>query len=467
MAGTPFAALDRAAVARTLSQLAQRSGDFVDAYFERLEEVELPPDGEAPGLRVRREEGFAIRLVREGRTWLASRDDLEPRSFAEALRQVARVLPAAAYPEPRLQIPPWPEVSTEPALLDFPTRLRRAIRQRHVAFPLRLTLRRHRRDLQVVGPGPVPDPERESFYSLTAEFGWTRWGTLLTDLGAATVERVADALVSLFRARHAGSPTPFEGTVVLEPAAAAVLLHEAVAHALEADVLARGGDPDAAVGMTLGPATLSVLDDPAAAPDGVRRHTDDEGIPVTRRWLLRDGVVAQPLADSLWAGGSETLAPGAARRADRHAVPGPRSTHLELPAGDTPEGELTTDAEGGLHAAEARWGRLDPLTGVFELELPCARRIRGGTPADPVGPCRIESTVADLLARITAVGSESRAGGAGWCAKGGAKLPVWATAPALRIEGMRVGRVHDRNVPLELPGDDDRVAGANPSQGDP
>ena len=438
MVATPFADLDRAAVARTVSQLAQRSGDFVDAYFERLEEVELPAEGEPPGLRVRREEGFALRLVREGRTWLASRDDLRPRSFAEALRQVARVLPAAAYPEPRLEVPPWTDLPVETALHEFPSRLQRAIRQRHVAFPLRPTLRRHRRDLQVVGPGPVPDPERESFFSLSVELGWTRWGTLLTDLGPATVERVAEALVTLFRARHATPSSTFEGTVVLQSPAAAVLLHEAVAHALEADVLAQGGDPDAAVGVALGPETLSVLDDPTAAPEGVRRSTDDEGVPVSRRWLLRNGKVSQPLADSLWAASSEVLAPGAARRAHRHAVPGPRSTHLELPSGDTPEEELTTDAEGGLYATEARRGRLDPRTGAFQLDLPCARRIRGGAPADAVGPCRIEGTVADLLARITAVGSVSRPGGAGWCAKGGWKLAVWATAPAVRIEGVRI-----------------------------
>ena len=181
----PFAELDRAAVARSLTQLAQRPEDFAEAYFERLEEVELPPDGEAPGLRVRREEGFAVRLVREGRVWLASRDELAPRAFAEALRQVARVLPAAAYPEPRLAVARWPEVRPEPELLELPSRLQRAVRQRHVAFPLRLTLRQHRRDLQVVGLGPVPDPERERFFSLAVEMPWGRWGTLATALDAA------------------------------------------------------------------------------------------------------------------------------------------------------------------------------------------------------------------------------------------------------------------------------------------
>ena len=32
--------------------------------------------------------------------------------------------------------------------------------------------------------------------------------------------------------------------------------------------------------------------------------------------------------------------------------------------------------------------------------------------------------------------TRSRPAGAGWCAKGGVKLPVWATAPELRLEGL-------------------------------
>lgn len=433
----PFADLDRAAVARTLSQIAEQRQDLADVYFERLEEVELPPDGEAPGLRWRREEGFAIRLVRRGRTWLASRDGFESLAFAEALRQVARVLPTAAYPEPRLQVAAWPPLRCL-ELLELPSRLNRAVRSHHVAFPLRLTLRRHRRALQVVGLGPVPEPEREGFYSLAAELPWGRWGTLLERLDDGAVESVAGRLVAFFRARHASAPEAGRGVVVLAPTAAAVLLHEVVAHALEADVLARGGNPEAAVGVELGPSHLSVLDDPSTAPEGVRRRTDDEGVVVSRRWLLRQGVVSQPLADSWWARDSEALSPGAARRGHRHLPPGPRSTHLELLPGETPDEDLTSEAEGGLWISEASRGRLDPASGSFVLEIPFARRIRGGAPADPVGPFSLAGTVADLLSRITAVGSGVRSAGAGWCAKGGQKLPVWATAPGLRLEGVEI-----------------------------
>jgi len=435
----PFADLDRAAVGRALSQIADRPHDLADVYFERVEEIELPAEEGAPGVRARREEGLAVRLVRDGSTWLAARDEITPQAFAEALRQVARALPTAAYPEPRLDLAPWPGRPEAPELAELASRVERAVRAHHVAFPARLAVRRHRRAVQVIAGPLIPEPERESFYSCSAEMPWGRYGALLPALGEAEAEAVASSLVELFRARQASPPAPFRGIVVLGPGAAAVFLHEAVAHALEADLLALSGNPEAAVGVRLGSAALSVLDDPGAAPEGVRRRTDDEGNEVRRRWLLRSGEVQQPLADARWARDSEVLLPGAARRGDRHSPPGPRSTHLELLPGESADDDLLADADGGLYLAEAGRGALDPLSGTFWLEALCGHRIRGGMATEATGPCRLAGRVADLLAAVTAVGATSRPAGAGWCAKGGQKLAVWATAPAIRLEGVEVG----------------------------
>jgi predicted Zn-dependent protease len=433
----PLSQLDRAAVSRTLSQIAERPGDLADAFFERVEEVELPGGG-GPGVRARREEGLAVRLVRGGRTWLASRDEISAAAFADAVRRVARALPTASYSEPRLPVAPWEGAPAAPELAAFPSAVARAVRDLRIAFPLALTVRRHRRWLQVVAGPLVPDPEREEFYSVAAELPWGRFGALLPRLDDGAAVTVAATLAERFRARQAAPPERFRGVVVLGPAAAAVLLHEAVAHTLEADVLAASGDPESAVGVRLGPESLSVLDDPGSAPEGVRRTTDDEGRAVRRRWLLQGGEVRQPLADARWALASEVLLPGAGRRGGRHDPPGPRSTHLELAPGEHDDDELLAGAEGGLWADEAERGSLDPLTGSFRLDLPLARRIRGGGAADPVGRCRLSGRVAELLASVAGIGRAARPAGAGWCAKGGQKLPVWATCPALRLEGVEV-----------------------------
>jgi len=433
----PFSKLDTAAVARALSQVAERQEDVVDAFFERREEVELAPEGEPGALRVWREEGFAVRLAREGRTWLAARDAIEAKPFAEALRQVVRVVPSAAYPEPMLEMAP-PEPVNAPELPEFPAALARAVRAQRVGFPLRVAVRRHRRWVQVVGPRLVAAAESETFYSCSVESSWGRYGALLPRLDAAAAEEIATAVVARFRARQALPPAPFRGAVVLGPAAVAVLLHEAVAHALEADTLAQGGNPEAAVGVAMAAPCLDVLDDPAAAPEGVRRTTDDEGTPVSRRWLLRGGVVEQPLADALWARTSPVLLPGAGRRGTRHLPPGPRSSHLEILPGEALESDLFAGSTEGLFLPEASRGALDPLSGDFVLHLPMARRFHRGALAGTTGPCVLRGRVSDLLTRVVAVGREVRPAGAGWCAKGGQKLPVWATAPALRLEGVEI-----------------------------
>ena len=429
--------LDAAAVARALAQIAEREDDLAEAFFERREEVERAPEGDAPGLRVRREEGLAVRLVRGGRAWLASRDGISGRLWVDALRQVARAQPRAVLPEPELAPPAWGPTAA-PELGEFARAVEGAVRARHAAFAYRLTVRRHRRTLQVVGPQVVPAAEREAFYSCAAELPWGRFGTLFVEPRQAAVEEVAGALVARFRSRDAGPPSGEERLLVLGCGAAAVLLHEAVAHALEVDTLATTGSPTAASGVRLGAPCLDVLDDPAGAPPGVSRATDDEGSPVVRRWLLRGGIVEQPLADGRWARASPKLAPGAARRASRHDPPAPRSTYLELLPGGLELAELLAGAAEGIFLPEATRGALDPATGAFQLELPYGRRFRAGELGEAVGPCRLAGRVTALLGAVTGVGRELRAAGAGWCAKGGQKLPVWASTAALRLEGIGV-----------------------------
>lgn len=432
-----LAGIDRAAVARALAQIGEREDDLVDAFFERSEVVESGDAGEGPGLRLRLESGFALRLRRGERTWLVSRDGLDPRHFAEAARQVARLQPRGAIIEPVLGgaagDPEAPEESDE--LAQFPRRVESAVRSHHAAFPVRFTVRRHRRIVQAIGPRLVAEPQSERFWSVRAETPWGRHGGLFTALDEAAAMSLAQALLLRFRARDAAPPASAQGAISLGPAAAAVFLHEAVAHALEADTLALGGNPGAAIGVRLGALCLDVLDDPAGAPVAVRRDTDDEGAPVLRRWLLRGGVVEQPLADGQWARRSAALLPGAARRASRHELPAPRSHHLELLARADPG----PPAAGSLHFPFAQRGALDGRSGVFTLDFPCGHRYgENGKPAEPVGRCRLRGRLADLLGAVVAVGGQAQFAGAGWCAKGGQKLPVWARSPALFLEGALV-----------------------------
>ena len=434
----PFSELDTSAIARSLSRVADRQDDLADAYFERREEIEVPPPDESSGARVWREQGFALRLIREGRTWLASRDQIEPAEFSDSMRQISRVTPVAPYSSPSLRIGPLSDPQVPAELHQFPLRITDAIRRRLAGFPLRLRIRRHRRWVRVVGVHVAPEQEREQFYSYEAETPWARHGSLLVELDESAVEAVAESLTALFRAREAEPAVPGRWPVVLGPGACAVLLHEAVAHALESDTLILGGRIEAALGVQVGSKRLDVLDNPAGGPAGVRRQTDDEGMRVVRRWLLRRGVVEQVLADLFTAHHSPDLIAGAGRRGNRHSAPVPRSTHLELLTGEYALSELLADLGSGLYFPEASRGALDPLSGEFTLRVPSGRKIENGELTDVVAPCGLRGQVSDLLGAVTGVGSERVVAGAGWCAKGGIRLPVWATAPPLRLETVEV-----------------------------
>jgi hypothetical protein len=433
-----FPGFDPARIARALALLDPGERDQVDAYFERLEEVEVQSGGPGPGLRCRRESGFAVRLEKPDQAWRVSADGVDADQLRAAYRRVARVMPPTPPVFDGIELPDWSTAPEASELLQFPDRLLVALRERRAALPLRLKLRRHRRQVQVIGPRLIATAEEEIFYSVAAELPGGRYGTLLADLDVAAAGALARALVEQFRARDAPPPEPGPRVLVLAPAAAAVLLHEVVAHTLEADNLALTGNPASAIGVELGSPLLSLLDDPGNAPARVRRQADDEGVPVRRRWLLRAGRVEEPLADRFWAERTGALQPGAARRGSRHQAPSPRSSHLELLPGGTPAADLITQAHGGLFVEEFARGRLDPLAGTFAVEASCARRIGTGGLGERVGRLRLRGRVADLLGAVTAVGDEGRSGGAGWCAKEGQRLPVWATACGLRLEGVEV-----------------------------
>jgi predicted Zn-dependent protease len=437
-----FLDADTGALARCLAQVSEDPAALVEGFFERSEQLALAPRGESPPLRVWREEGFSVRLVSDDETFLVSRDGIDGTAFLEAVRRTARRMAQGLRPPPRLRPlaplePPGAPDAEQPRA--FAAEVERRLRERRLAFPLRLEVRRHRRWIQIVGREFVGEPEAEEFWSLRADLDGTQWGVLLPDLELVAAAGVASSLAAVFRSRDAAPPPSRRSDLLLGSSAAAVLLHEAVGHALEVDTLALTGAPDKAIGHRVASEVLDLLDDPTSGPVGLRRKTDDEGVPVLRRWLLRRGVIEQPLADQSWARRSPALHPGAGRRQSRHWPPAPRSLHLELLPGSDALADLGAAVVDGVYAAEASHGFLDPRSGLFELRFPYGRRLRRGRLEERLGPFRLRGAVGDLLARIGSAGREVALAGAGWCAKGGQRLPVWSTTPGLLLHGVEVG----------------------------
>ena len=417
-----------------LARLKAHPSEHLEGFFERLETALYRPGGTRDRLHLRREQGLSVRSLEAGASRMASADVISGQAFASCCDRVTGTAGSIGTP-PRIRVGRWPPLRI--AEIERAARqLERAVNRRRVGFPMDVTVRRHRRQVQVLHGRMSAPSQFEEYFSLRVKTPWGTWGGLLPSLEDEDLDPVAACLVDRLRSRNLPAHTDTPRIIVLGPCAAAVMLHEVVAHTLEADTLALTGAPESVVGLKLADAHLDVVDDPRQAPDRCGRSSDDEGTPVIARWLLRRGRVRQPLADLSWAGSHQRLVPGAARRANRHLLPGPRTTHLELLPSDLPDAELFREAAGGLYIGEFESGALNPFDGGCVLRAPCARRIGSSGPVDFVGPVQIRSRTVDLLAAVTAVGDRPLAAGAGWCAKDGALLPVWARSPSLRLEGL-------------------------------
>ena len=250
---------------------------------------------------------------------------------------------------------------------------------------------------------------------------------------------------ALPRPRRRAAAAPARRSPCSAPAAAAVLLHEAVAHALEADTLAPSGNPrGGGRPRRRRRGARRARRSRRRHPPGVRRATDDEGLPVLRRWLLRGGVVEQPLADALWAralAGAACRAPAARQRATA-AGAALASTSSSCPATDALADLAGRRPSDGLLRREATRGCLDPLSGAFELALPVRpanpRAARSGEPSAR-SACAARSR--DLSARVDSAGRRGRP----WPAPAGAPRGARGcrsgrTAPALLLARRGRGR---------------------------
>jgi len=253
------------------------------------------------------------------------------------------------------------------------------------------------------------------------------------------------AVTAAKRAREQLDATPVKGgcyPVILNPSLAGVFVHEAFGHLSESDFVFENEEAQKAMrmGRRFGREILSIADSGVEERGGHLPGThayDDEGVPMSRTQLVKDGVLVGRLHSRETAARLGEDPTGNARAQDYNHPPLVRMRNTFIEPGETSFEDMISDVELGVYALKSRGGQT--CLGNFSFSSAYAYMIRDGKVAEPVRDVILAGNLFETLENVTAVGDDFSWDNAGRCGKNGQRMPVGMGSPHIRIENVVVG----------------------------
>lgn len=226
--------------------------------------------------------------------------------------------------------------------------------------------------------------------------------------------------------------------VVMQNGWGGVLVHEAVGHPLEGDIIAREvGAFTGKLGEKVASDVFTMVDDGTLPNFRGTTSFDDEGTQMKRNVLIKDGILVKFMTDILSAKQLKMERSGNGRRESFRYIPIPRMTNTFIDKGkDNPE-DILASTKSGLYVQSLSGGSVNPVTGMFNFTCREAYLIENGKKTSPVKGATLIGSCLDVISNIDAVGDDLDFG-PGICGKGQA-AEVTAGQPTVRIRGINVG----------------------------
>ena len=414
---------------------AATGDEAVEAYAEESRHTEASAlRGEIEGLTFAESRGVGVRLIAGGRLGYAYAADPTPEEVREAVRRAREnaalaepdefnvlTAPAAAAPIAELYREDQANIPTDRKValaLDLERRaisidpraskidaaqIGDAVSRVAIASTTGVQAEYARTDAWCVAVSlAVEADETQTGFSFTIGRG-------IDDLGW---EAIADEAVGrAVRMLGATKPPTAKVPIVLDQFAAMSFLG-VLAGALSAEAVLKQRSLFASmVGQQVGSELFTLVDDgtitigPAASP------FDDEGVPTGRTELFTRGTLNGFLHNTYTAArtGGGTRSSGNAKRGGYKSTPGVGTSNFYLDAGELSFDELLVRAEGGVLIQDVSGvhSGANPISGEFSVGA-TGLRIAGGALGEPLREMTVASTLPEMLAGITGVGSDLR-----------------------------------------------------------
>ena len=231
-----------------------------------------------------------------------------------------------------------------------------------------------------------------------------------------------------------------EYTVVLDPVLAGVFVHEAFGHLSESDFVYENDRVRQlmTLGKQFGNEQLNIVD-AATVPElrGSYKY-DDEGMPATKTYLIREGKLVGRLHSRETAAKMKEKPTGNARAINYRYPPIVRMTNTYIEPGSVSFADMISDIKEGIYAKN--WYGGTTSMEMFTFSAGEAYMIRNGKLAEALRPVVLTGNVFTTLKNIDAIGNDLEMNQGGGCGKGAqVPLPVSNGSPHIRIRHCLVG----------------------------
>jgi TldD protein len=227
--------------------------------------------------------------------------------------------------------------------------------------------------------------------------------------------------------------------VVLSSEAGGTMVHEAVGHGLEADLVQSGVSIyRGRLGQQVASPLVTVIDDATIPYARGSFPFDSEGTPGQRTVLVENGILTGFMYDRLTAMKDGCASTGNGRRESYHAKPIVRMTNTIIAPGTEAPEAIIAGVPGGLFVRKMGGGQVNTVTGDFMFEVAEGYLIENGTLGEPVRGATMTGNGPAVLRNISRVGNDLGFG-IGTCGKDGQGVPVADAQPTLLIDEITVG----------------------------
>ena len=458
-------------IERLLSRAMGRGADFAEVYVERSRRNRLAlQDGKIRSASSGTLLGVGIRVIAGLEVGYAYCDDLDITSLIEAADVAAAIahgggtLPKAVRvgPRPRPNFYPVHPVPDAIAADHKSALLLRGERVAHAFCPyikqVMGNFTDETRDIVVATSlGNLSQDEQTMVrldFSAIAQRGPGERHTgffggggrvAFSHFDTFTPEQVATEAARMAVAQLGAVPAPAgPQTVVLSPGWSGILLHEAVGHGLEGDLIAKKTSLYAdKLGQQVASPLCTIIDNAQLEHRRGSLNIDDEGHAGEHKVLIERGVLKGYMVDHLSGKAMGMPSTGSGRRQSYQHAPMPRMTNTYMAAGPHTHEEIVRSVQKGLYCASFGGGQVDIASGNFVFEVREGYEIRDGKLGAPLRNATLIGVGPKALKHVCMVGNDPQLDpGLGICGKDGQSVPVGVGLPTVRMDNITVGGTH-------------------------